>query len=324
MKIATFGASVTQQKTGYSTRLEKKFNCSVKTFGYGGMHLDNAAICFLDRIIEYRPDVCFLDWFSTSYNDTNDKTIECIETIINKLKQVNCNIVFLFFAFKNSPKKNDFYLFCKKILKNRNIAFIDINESIRKNDIEQILRDDVHTTEYGSKLYSDIIYQQFQIIETSLALPKQLYSTKYMNIKKLEVKKAFDKNLRIYGNCEIIGFLLHIGPHSGIVEVHQDNNSKKYNTWDRWCHYTRPHFNLSQTINGDIVISVLDDDFDTSNCKIKNNFNKVKKQLIIEDIYYIGKSLCVKNISDGYEIKKEPFVVRIFRYAKTLIKAAIN
>ena len=49
--IAVFGASVTQQKNGYATKLSDKFNCPVRIFGYGGMHLNNAVICFIDKVI---------------------------------------------------------------------------------------------------------------------------------------------------------------------------------------------------------------------------------------------------------------------------------
>ena len=49
--IAVFGASVTKQKNGYATKLHKYFNHPIKVFGYGGMHLNNAAVCFIDEVI---------------------------------------------------------------------------------------------------------------------------------------------------------------------------------------------------------------------------------------------------------------------------------
>ena len=45
--IAVFGASITQQKTGYAARLNDKLNHPVSVYGYGGMHLINAGICFI-------------------------------------------------------------------------------------------------------------------------------------------------------------------------------------------------------------------------------------------------------------------------------------
>ena len=57
--IAVFGASVTQQKNGYATKLQKYFNHPIKIFGYGGMRLNNAALCFIDEVIAPKPSYCF-------------------------------------------------------------------------------------------------------------------------------------------------------------------------------------------------------------------------------------------------------------------------
>ena len=122
--IAVFGASVTQQKYGFATKLNKHFNVPIKVFGYGGMHLSNAAICFIDEVISERPTHCFFDWFSTGYNESNDKTVQYIDTILNKCSKNNCKPVFLFLPFKNNPNKNYFHHFCKSVLDNKKVFLL--------------------------------------------------------------------------------------------------------------------------------------------------------------------------------------------------------
>ena len=103
--IAVFGASITQQKTGYAARLNDKLNHPVSVYGYGGMHLINAGICFIDKFVVESPAYCFVDWFSTAYNEINDDTIQYIDTIIYKFSKINCKPIFLFLPHKNIPDK---------------------------------------------------------------------------------------------------------------------------------------------------------------------------------------------------------------------------
>ena len=39
------------------------------------MHLNNAAVCFIDEVIAQKPSYCFFDWFSTEYIKINDDTV---------------------------------------------------------------------------------------------------------------------------------------------------------------------------------------------------------------------------------------------------------
>ena len=119
------------------------------------------------------------------------------------------------------------------------------------------------------------------------------------------INREFKSFIKIGGNCEIIGFLLTIGPHSGLVKVAL-NGSESYtiNTWDRWCHYTRRHFRLSMKISKKAQINILQTNFDTSSCKNQIDFKTVKKKLIVHDIYYVGNDLTVDNIHDGCMIEK--------------------
>lgn len=85
-----------------------------------------------------------------------------------------------------------------------------------------------------------------------------------------------------------------MGKGNGYVQV----RDKKILTWDRWCHYERLNCKINDNdIDGELKITILEDDFDYSSCKESTiNFNKIKKFLKIEEIFYT-RELKVINFS---------------------------
>lgn len=143
--ITFFGASVTQQKNGYAVYLKKKIKNSVKIFGKGGMHLSNAGICYIDDVLKYSPEYCFIDWFSTDYIDTNENTIEYLNTLIYKFSHAKCRLVFLFFPRLDNLSRQIFYKFVKNFLAMSELYFIDLNDYYEYSS--DLVKDSVHTTE---------------------------------------------------------------------------------------------------------------------------------------------------------------------------------
>jgi len=327
--IAVYGASITQQKNGYARQLSSKLDETVQIFGYGGMHIKDAGISFIDKVLEVKPSYCFIDWFSTGYKDTNKETMEYIDTIIYKFTTNNCKLIFLFFPRTDDEGREEFYLFCKKYLEKKKIFYIDLNSEINNNELNIVLRDIVHTTDYGSNLYSSKIAEIFKTNKNNIIFPSNMEATQYSYIDKISIERVFDKTLVLNGNCKIIGFYLTVGPHSGIVEIDNGESIQKYNTWDRWCAYPRKHFSLSFFINGVTQINILKDEFDTSNCKKDHDFTKRKKKLIVHNIYYVGEFLELTNINSGKKISKTQIFFnenlrRIKYYADLLKQRLLN
>lgn len=300
-KIAFFGASVTAQSGGFASMF-KNFGYKCKIFGYGGMHLCDAGVCYIDYVLKYRPDICFIDWFSTGYNICGKETLEYLETIVYKLVKAKCKPVFLFLPHKNKETRSAFYKYCKKFLDDKNLPYLDICEHIKADEIDSILRDDVHTTDYGSKLYAGIIKFWYEENKNSLIFPKDIIKTKYVNIKALNVYKEFYKKLILQGSCRIVGIEAIVGPYSGMVHILGEKTNYKVNIWDRWCHYTRDHFILPLMLENRLEIFILDDKFDTSSCMEKVDFSKEKKKLVVKRIFYLGKNVSVVNKNDGKRI----------------------
>lgn len=161
-RLAAFGASVTQQENGYVDQFSKRIGVKIKKFDYGGMHLPDAGVCFIDTVCTYKPDCVLVDWFSTDYMEQSEKTLQCIDTILYKFSLINCAVVFLIFPERRTDGRQDekevFYDFCRKVLKDRNACYIDISDKLKNVDLANVLRDSIHTTSYGGgvlrKVYS--------------------------------------------------------------------------------------------------------------------------------------------------------------------------
>lgn len=82
--------------------------------------------------------------------------------------------------------------------------------------------------------------------------------------------------------------------------LYDNKSSQKIDLWDRWCHFERNHFDfmIPQTY-GKVCIRVLQDNFDTSSCKMPVNFQKYKKYIACREIYWQGTSLVIENIKSG-------------------------
>src|SRR5574344_2395817 len=88
-RVAFFGASVTQQNPGYSYETAKLLESKYKVFGFGGMHLPDAGICFIDKVLKFKPNYVFVDWFSTDYMEQSNKTLSYIDTLLYKFSKAN-------------------------------------------------------------------------------------------------------------------------------------------------------------------------------------------------------------------------------------------
>lgn len=302
-KIAFYGASVTQQRNGFVDHFAKLFKAKVLKFGFGGMHLSDAGICFVDKVVAMHPDICFVDWFSTWYMNQDGKFDLYIDAIVEKLQKIDCRVILLFFPQNKDLKVSDwksFYQTCKNYLKDQGVEYVPVDEILKHYPVKEILRDDIHTTKKGSRLYAEEI---FSYLQKSSPLPKaDLQPNVYSSLSVLPVKSSFDKELILEGSCHIQGFFLRIGPWSGIVNISTGEISLKENTWDRWCYFERDHFSFNLQVGGKATFKISDESFDTFACKDKFDFSKYKKKLIVHEIYYYGGKLkvCTKGSRAGY------------------------
>lgn len=332
-RIAAFGASVTQQENGYVDQLAKKIGAKIKKFGFGGMHLPDAGICFIDNVRAYKPDCVFVDWFSTDYMEQSERTLQCIDTILYKFSKIHSVVVFLFFPERRTDgrqaEKESFCDFCKNALKARNATFIDISDDLKNSDLSQILRDTIHTTIHGGEYYADFIKEKLLSNPPPHTLEPERFaeSAAYKHIKKTVVNRVFFKNINLSLDGIIIGIYGTIGRHSGICNIKFDNGAEqKVLLWDRWCHFERNHFNFAiPWYQGRVSIEVLHDDFDTSSCKVPVDFKEYRKHIVCREIYWQGESLSVDNEGEGSRVALWMIeVVRQLRELKHFVRKCVT
>jgi len=289
-KVAFFGASVTQQKEGYWKYFaDLNRNFYIKNFGYGGMHLHNAGMVYIDEVLQFRPEYCFVDWFGTHYiNERNFEEIkQNINTLAYRFFSRNVKLVFLIFPDKFLPR-GEIYTDIGEYARSIGIEVIDMRKSF--DNLDTILKDQIHTTKYGSDQYAKIITQVFyDDIFVKLEIPKKYPDkNKYCDIKKINIESDIFERMDLSGDCEVLGLLQIVGPYTGIVKV----NETIFKNWDRWCYYERESINTRFAVKGKASLEVLQDDFDRSTCQHQCDWS-VRKQLKLKGIYYIGKELKV-------------------------------
>ena len=285
--ISFFGASVTQQKNGYATFLTKKLKCEPHIFGYGGCHLLDAGIIYIDEVLKIKPNICFIDWFSTGYKTFNENTIKYIDTIVYKFSNQNCKLIFLFYPRLDY---NKFFLkwhtSIQQYLDKNNLFYIDLNKNLKYSP--EIIRDGVHTTEFGSETYSNLIYDYFISNYNELKIPRNIKKTNLVNIQKLNINKIFKKYMKLKGDCTIFTCTLTIGPNSGYIGI----GEKQFLLWDPYCHYDRDSCNLNNIrVEDNMELKISQQKVDYSSCRRDYNFDNNIFELNIKEIYYIGNCL---------------------------------
>jgi hypothetical protein len=286
--ISFFGASITQQGQGYVqhfSNLHPQFN--IKVFGYGSMHLKDAGICYIDEVLRSQPDWCFIDWFSTAYVDEAKENFYEIslylDTIIHKFYSNGVKIVFLTLP-ETARDKTIIHQKINEYLKSKNVPTIDISKNF-ESEIDQILRDGIHTTPYGSEQYAKIISDRFFLeLHNKHKIPTDFPGvTKYCEIKHGQLNTIVNKHITFFGNAEIIGISQIVGPYTGLLKI----NDEIVNNWDRWCYYEREMVNLKFEVNGKSTVEVLQDIVDTSTCEHNCDWI-VPKVMKIKTIFYTG------------------------------------
>jgi len=304
MDIVFYGASVTEQsgESGFVPTFNKLImdnllNYNIIQKGFGSTHINDCGICKINEIISYNPNICFIDWFSTGLILTNKNELYMyLDTIVRKLMLINCKICFLLLErIDLCENRLIMYKLVVEYSTLYNLEYIELYNNINKSEL---LRDTVHTTNEGAKIYANKIYKYFikNIIDKEIIYKNIPEKNDYDDIKILTVNKQINSEIHMNGNFKIIGILQKLGNFSGIIEIHRNDISPyKYNLWDQWCYFTRNNIKLQVPWSTTLKLKILTDTFDSQSCKMNINFNDFEKYMYIYEIYYLGK-LIIENI----------------------------
>ena len=301
--IAFFGASVTQQSPGYVSKIDELSNHTHRIIqrGYGSMHLNDAGVCFIDEIIDEKPDYCFLDWFGTGFIVTDIKSLsKYLDGIIRKLLLNNCIPFFLLLDRSDMCEKRlklydlvtqyavEYNIHCVKLYNNTNV--------------KDLLRDTVHTNENGATYYGEKIYDFFtnNVVSVDVQSTRKIPDENELSaINSINLDVIVHDNIKLKGDFKLMGIYQMIGPFSGICEIDSNGITQRCNIWDQWCHYNRLSMKISTKQRGSYVdIKILNDIFDTTTCKKDINFDTITKHMEIKKIFYIGQ-MSIDSIDGG-------------------------
>ena len=317
--IASFGASVTQQKNSIWDNFVKILNQKTgsnhihKKFGYGGCQICYTSVCKIDEVIESKPDICILDWFHLMEPVANKQGILCLEAIIRKLYLNNIKVIFFFhLRGDNEERQKQFCNFFKSLAQKYGVIIYDEAQELQstfKIPVDPILRDTVHTTDYGSyflgELFSEFFIRNFELImnqslnyvpdDNPYCHVQESFVTQDMVSCGVEQDKdgywvvPVGSTVTIAQRGAIVGMHIKVGPNSPWILIDNGNQTKEVLVWDQWAHYERKTTKIIvDSITAQALISVIDKHIDYSECRRIIDLNATKPQYFkVKSFYWI-------------------------------------
>lgn len=289
-KVAFFGASVTVQKDGYVTvfeNLTKDMDITVFRQGHSGMHLANAGICFIDEALKDKPICLFLDWFSPSSILTESNLNKCLDLIVRKCFIQSTVPVFLLFDYNPFSEMRE--IMYTNVIKYANKYKINYINLYKNENVNDLLKDEVHTTIVGAEFYGNNIFEFYSSQNKRPIVYEIPEKNELFDIKYKEIDITININISISGSFQLIGIYQDIGQFSGLIEKLEDGKKSSCKIWDIHCHYVRKNIKIStENECKNLIVNVLQDNFDTSICRRPYDFSNKQKYLRIYKIYYIG------------------------------------
>ncbi len=319
MNICSFGASVTQQKDSIWDHFVEELNKVTGRkhkhikMGYGGEHLYPTASCHIDDVIGQRPNICILDWFDTGYKEISKSTKKSIENLIRKLSEINSYII-LFYHIRGDMDETraNFIDFVDRICHHYQISSYHEKDALQQYveiHLNDILRDVVHTTSYGSQFLGKIFCDYFckipiknKINSVNLPPKNNLYEVEKIKINSEMIQGSFyvdEDGYYVFGkkaslnmnlnNKHFLGIRVKKGPYAPVIKVIIDGHTTLiYSIWDRWCYYERTSVegiidSSPRSIN--IMISEIEPAYKESGFGEDNLVFNVEKKVKIKEFF---------------------------------------
>lgn len=226
-KIAYLGASVTAQKQGYRPFLHQWFQdyfqqSHVEINGAIGGVISGAAVFLMDdTVIQYKPDLCFIEYSTVDMSWNSPEVSYAIEGMVRKLKAIDCQICFLYLYRQDREfnASNSVISMYERIAEFYNIPSINVGKYIevglKENKIffESLFRDFAHNNLQGGKFIAKYISNCLQSI--------LLHENKYLKKEFPDRIQYLNSNSNFYANGQIF-------PINDSMICHWDNYQVGY------------------------------------------------------------------------------------------------
>jgi len=299
--IAFFGASVTGQLYSYVDSLKKKkkdYQHSITKWGYGGCHI-NHATWLVHEVLPTKPSVCILEWTTSAFQPTNDELSSYLHYIVDKLEEANIVPIFMYLYKKDIDLFKNIIDVYETVAKQRNISSLHCCD-IFSDDISLsgLLKDSCHTTATGSNFYGSIIERclfdylandDFDVLQEKEEQVKDIIWKPLQNVQVVNIEYLCDTTgmqtlnfenrvyyridnllqLQFQNNVHVWSANILFYKNNGFVEI----NGDRLQTWDKNCYYKRFGFlDLKKDVDRVFEIKVLQESFDTTECKYTSSF----------------------------------------------------
>ena len=295
---------------------EEKLDIEVRTITAASSAFNGAGYALTQSVLQSKPDILVLEWHST-FSDffetllwhsflshTIDQEIKVIIAVLPKR------------SLHESGHKRCNQIQAEQVLC-KSIQIID-GYTFKKFDPGKHLRDEVHTTAIGAKLYAKNILKKikknlktyvYQAEKQAHSIPwfyvppskrptVDVWSVEtkdFIEAAEIFIEYTLDKNTDTTFSPFLVANL-RIGPDSPIVITQpMDNNSedqRSISLWDIDCHYKRQVYKGINIYQSNLKITVSNALPDYANCKNKNfdfsKFAAAEKKICFKEFYLVG------------------------------------
>lgn len=335
MRILYVGASVTAQKNGYRSELNKLFekngnNVNEKVLAVGATG-SLFGLCNLDNINKDKFDIGLYEYSTGDLNIGLTPMDLIYNTVKNSLILMaksckNLVVVHNYRSDFESDKGDIVRKHYNQAASELSIPILNVYKKVEEykktfnGDWTEIYRDNVHTGAIGSKIVAKFIFEMFEkcsfektlISENNVTLPK-IHEIQIPGIKKEQYTypssgQEFNyytltkgKKLHFEMKGKFLGLIPIVGPKSGWLNLSiNELPVLKYCLFDRHCHYTRVQPRYFEYKTDDFVhcsISLLEETVDIGICSKEHKEHNEKREISISS--FIGEDLEIKNIYIG-------------------------
>lgn len=263
MKILVLGFSVTAERPGFvglaKEELERRYNAEVTKVGLGGLQPYHARYIFPEIITDHDPDILILDHatpaFRNFYNDREDYR-QSLLSVIRLCNDRGIKLAMIDFPRTDVDYDNDWVSQCHDLICGT------LNIPYRRVPVtEGVLRDEVHTTDYGSRFYADILLEMVpKAIELDIDPDYFADVPHYDSVRVADivpdrdtltvdrggyvsdlVKLAAGETLNIPFDIprKLCGFTSMMGPRTGTFEITAGSLKRRQQSYDQFCYYER-------------------------------------------------------------------------------------
>lgn len=262
LRVAFFGASVTEQSihhatgeiTGYVSYFEKflapQRDYQVFRVSAGSCHLTDAAMVYLNNIIEYKPDICVIDWATSAITECDQRFIDQLYNSLISSGIITMTVILP--RVDRAQSETQIAAMMRQTSEKFGMPFHDISSMIADEEIPLILRDIVHTSAKGAKRYAELIDGFIAEIDASSysfpSAPIPFFVTEIVSPvdAPLSTKQiVVSASSGAHSDLEYCVMLQQrIGPYSPVLEILLDSPGdarrlENFSLWDPWCYRER-------------------------------------------------------------------------------------